>query len=231
MLILSIIALGFTRESPHVLAVPIDQQPPIWDSIVSILRRDHNFGWFLVGRTLVQFGTMAFAFYTVFATTRLQAGEYIVGVLTGVLLITQVVANMGLGWLADHWSRKRVLEIGAVSIFFSAIIARYAPSVEWLYPAIILAGLANTAFWTVSMAYVLQFGKEHERPTYVGMANTLVAPATIIAPLLGGWLADVSDYPATFLLAAVAALGSVFIFHFFVRDPKREIPPLSPEAV
>ena len=43
-------------------------------------------------------------------------------------MITQVIFNPLLGWLADRWSRKGVLEIGAVAIFLSAMIARFAPN-------------------------------------------------------------------------------------------------------
>ncbi len=221
MLILSFIALSFTRESAHQVTVTAETQPPIWHSMKDIFERDRNFDWFLVARTLVQFGTMAFSFYTVYAASRLMAGAYTVGLLTSAMMIAQVVFNPLLGWIADRWSRKGVLEIGAVAIFLSAMIARFAPSVTWMFPVVILAAVANTAFWTITMAMTLQFGEEHERPTYVGMANTLVAPATMVAPLLGGWLADQRGYPATFLVAAVAGLISVLIFHLFVKDPKK----------
>ncbi len=220
-LVISFFVLGLTREFDHEVTEETKAPPPLLHSIGEILRRDHNFRWFLGARTLVQFGTMAFSFYTVYAASRLLAGPYSIGVLTSVLFFAQVIFNPLFGWIADRWSRKGVLEIGALSIFLSAIIARYAPTVAWMYPSVILAALANTAFWSITMAMTLQFGEERERPTYVGMANTLIAPATIIAPLAGGWLADAQGYDATFLLAATAGLLSVLVFHFFVKDPQR----------
>jgi MFS family permease len=221
--------LALTRESPRERIITRESQAPLWESIKKILIRDRNFGWFLVARTVVQFGMMAFAFYMVFAATRLGAGEYALGILTGVLMIASVVANPLLGWIADRWSRKGILEVGAICIFLSAMFAFYAPTLEWMYPAVILAALANTAFWTISMAITLQFGHEDERPTYVGMANTLIAPATIIAPLIGGWLADFTGYyQATFLLAALSGLLAAVVFHFFVEDPKTQLTTIHP---
>lgn len=221
MMVFSYIAMIVVRESPHEVTLPAGIQPPLWHSIRDIMRRDRNFDAFLIGRTLVQFGTMAFSFYTVYATGQLLAGPYAVGVLTSVLMISQVISNPLLGWLADRWSRKGVLEIGAAAIFLSAMIARFAPSIEWMYPAVILTAIANTAFWSISMAMTLQFGSAEDRPTYVGMANTLISPATIIAPLVGGWLADANGYPATFLFAGLAGLASVAVFHF-VKDPAKQ---------
>ena len=220
-LVLSYIALGFTIEPVSQNVIAREDQAPIWHSMRRILREDRTFVWFLVSRSIVQFGTMAFGFYSVYAVKRLGAGEVSVGILTSVLMITQMIANPLLGWLADHWSRKGTLEIGSLAIFASALLAWFAPSVEWLYPAMVLAGLANTAFWTVVMAVALQFGKDEDRPTYVGMANTLVAPATIIAPLLGGWLADSGGYQITFIVAAVAGLLSTLSIHLFVPDKKK----------
>jgi MFS family permease len=224
-LVFSYIAIAFTRESPHQVLQPLGKQPPIWNSMIDIMRRDKNFNWFLVARMIVQLGTMAFSFYTVFAATRLTGSSYAVGVLTSVLMITQVISNPLLGWLADRWSRKGVLVIGALSIVLSTLFARFAPSLAWLYPAMILAAVANTAFWTITMAMTLEFGSERERPTYVGMANTLIAPTTILAPLVGGWLADTHGYPSTFLLSAAAGLAAAAIFLFLVKDPQKRSAP------
>ncbi len=228
-LMLSFVAIAVTRESPHESYFSTREQPPLWHSIREIVKSDPNFNWFLGARTLVQFGTMAFSFYTVYAASHLMAGAYTVGVLTSILMVTQVATNLLLGWLADRWSRKGVLEIGAVAIFLSAIIARFAPNITWMYPVMILTAVANTAFWTISMAMTLEFGGEKDRPTYVGMANSLIAPATIVAPLVGGWLADSEGYPATFLFAAVAGLAAVFVFHFCVSDPKKRKPSSMPQ--
>jgi len=221
LMVVSFIALGLTRESTRETVIKREEQPPLLQSIRVILRTDKNFSRFLIGRAIVLFGSMAFSFYTIYAATNLRAGEYAIGVLTSVLLLTQVITNPLLGWIADRWSRKGVLTIGAVAIFFSALIARVAPSFEWLYPAVILAGVANTVLWSITMAMTLQFGGENDRPTYVGMANTLIAPATIIAPLIGGWLADLYGYQSTFMLAALAGLGAALVFHFFVKDPEK----------
>ena len=226
MFLFSYLALGMTRESDHEIKHAVDVQIPLWHSISAILKRDRNFSWFLIARTLVQFGTMAFSFYTIYAVKALAADAYQVGVLTSVLMIAQVGSNILMGWLADHWSRKGVLEIGAVSIMLSALLARLAPTVDWLYPVMVLTAIANTAFWTITMAMTLEFGEAHERPTYVGMANSLIAPATIIAPLVGGWMADAFGYQSTFLIAAVAGLAASMVFHFFVKDPAKRAGPV-----
>ncbi|HVN54026.1 MAG TPA: MFS transporter, partial [Anaerolineaceae bacterium] len=174
----------------------------LWNQVSSILKRDRRFRGYLVTRMLSQFAMMSFAFYTVYAVRFHHMNEVQAGILTSVLLLTQVIANPVLGRLSDRISKKMVLEIGAFAALLSSLIAWIAPQVGWFYLVIILSGIANTAYWTIGMAYTLEFGSDQERPTYIGLANTLIAPSTILAPIVGGWLADLSGYPATFISSA-----------------------------
>ena len=66
----------------------------------------------------------------------------------------------------------------------------------------------------------VEFGTEDERPIYIGLSNTLVAPIAILAPLFGGWLADAAGYQATFLFAAVGGLVTTAVLYFLVREPR-----------
>ena len=63
--------------------------------------------------------------------------------MTSVLMVTQVVMNIGMGWLADRWNRKGVLEIGFVAMGFSALTAWLAPSFNWFFLVMGLTGIAN----------------------------------------------------------------------------------------
>jgi MFS family permease len=185
------------------------------------MKADQSFRWFLICRMMLQFGFMASAFYTVYAVRVHHVSETTAGLLASVLMITQTIANPLLGWLGDRWSRKWLLVLGAVACFLSCMFAWLAPSVGLFFVVIILIGLANTSYWTVGLAFTLDFGKEDQRSTYVGMANSLIAPATIIAPILGGWLVDISTYSTTFIVAAVASLLTAVAYLVFVRDPHK----------
>lgn len=220
---LSYFAMNLTRESSHDLTPAIQNQPPLWDSILSILKTDSNFNWLLVSRSLAQLGMMAASFYSVYMVKKLGATELEAGIFTSVLMISGVVSNVALGWLSDHWSRMRSLEIGFLGILLSALVARFAPNINWFYLVMFLLGAANTALFPIMMAFTLQFGDDARRPTYVGMANTLITPVTVIAPILGGWLANTINYQATFLTSAIFGGLALLVLHFFVRDPKPKL--------
>jgi MFS family permease len=215
------IFLSTTREPLYSLADPSIEQPELWSNVKQILHSDRPFFGFLLSRMLFQFGMMGFSFYIVYAVDIIHMNVATAGVMTGILLFTQVIANPILGWIADHWNHKGVLEIGAVASALSCGLAWLAPTMAAFPVIMILEGIAVTTFWTIGLAYSLCFGPEHARPTYVGIVNTLSAPAAIIAPLLGGWLAAVSGYPITFLASAIASLITGVVLHFFITTPAK----------
>jgi MFS family permease len=126
-----------------------------------------------------------------------------------------------MGWLADRWGHRTILIFGLFMVSLSSLLAWAAPALSWFYPVFILSGLANVAFWTIGMAMTVEFGSEAERPVYIGMANTLVAPATILAPLLGGWIADTAGYQTTFMISVVGGLVTAAILVFMIKDPRK----------
>lgn len=156
----------------------------------------------------------------VYAVRKLHMSEIEAGILTSVLLITQMAANIILGRIADKWSRKGVIEFGALASVASCLIAWLAPSTIWFYLVIVLEGIANTAFWTIGFPILLEFGTGDQRPTFVGLGNTFIAPAAVLSPILGGWLADNASYPIAFLVSAILGGVAAFVLHFFVKDPK-----------
>ncbi len=225
MMVVSWFCLASTREPPH--------QPAVQDSSVAglnslanlrqIMRRDHNFRWFVIARVVSHMALMGYAFFTVYAVDKHGVSPLGIGWITGTLLGVQIIANVVMGWIGDHWSHRRVMEIGLLAVVGSALLAWWAPAPGWFFLVFTLAAIGNVAIWTIGITMVLEFGEEAERPTYIGLANTLVAPANILTPFIGGWLADAAGYQATFLTSAVFGLLAVALFHFLVKDQKRHL--------
>jgi len=54
------------------------------------------------------------------------------------------------------------------------------------------------------------------------MSNTLVAPATILAPILGGVIADMAGFQTTFMLSAIGGVLTTALLVFMIRDPRQQ---------
>jgi MFS family permease len=98
-----------------------------------------------------------------------------------------------------------------------------AQGVAWFFPIFILAGIANVAAWTVPLSMTLEFSSESQRPTYIGLSNTLIAPSTFIAPLLAGLLIDNVSYQAAFLASAIAGIATLLVLVMGVKDPRKRL--------
>jgi MFS family permease len=218
---ISFVFLAVTREQETKVEIRVQGQPGLWSRMLDILKKDTNLRWFLVVRTLSQFSIMGFAFYTIYAVRHLGMTEGIAGIMMGVFTFGQIIANPLMGWMGDRWSHTTVMKFGLMGAAISGLTAALATGLNWFYLVFILAGIANVAIWTIGLAMILEFGTESERPVYIGIANTLIAPAAIIGPLLGGWLADNISFQVTFITAAVAGLLTVLVLHLMLQDPRK----------
>lgn len=219
LLVASYVAIAQSREPRDEEKVVSEAPTHFWEDAKSILKKDRNFNWFLVTRFLMQFATMGFGFYVLLGLRRFEMDAVTAGYLTAALTLTQTFANAGMGWLGDKIGHRAMLILGTVAAVLSSVIAWYAPTIAWLYPAFILSGFGNVSVWTIGITFTVGFGSDTERPTYIGLSNTLITPATIAAPILGGWLIDSLGFESTFGLAAIIGIVAAVILILIVKDP------------
>jgi MFS family permease len=221
---ISWLALALTREPPDVEKILPDEKSDFLKDSKTILRKDANFRWFLSTRMLFQFATMGFSFYIVYALRRFDLDPVTAGFLTATLTISQTISNAVMGWLGDKFGHRLMLITGAIAALLSSLLAWAAPSINWFYPAFALAGLTYVAIWTIGMTMTVDFGTESDRPIYIGLSQTLTAPATILAPLLGGWIADTVGFIPTFSISSMLSVVVLFLLIVFVKNPGKNVP-------
>lgn len=116
-----------------------------------------------------------------------------------------------------------MMSLGAFGAALSALIAWRATSANWFYAVFFLEAIATVAIWTIPNALSVSFAKNvEERPLYIGLSNTLCAPVTILAPVIGGWLADAASFSATFVISAICGLLMTGALWFVMKDPTKE---------
>jgi MFS family permease len=221
-MVISYVFLSSTREQASA-ARPNEHPLAFWGKSLTILRADSNFRSFLAVRILSQFAGMGFAFYVIFGVREFGMSDASAGIMVAILLIGQVLLSPFMGRWGDRWSHRGVMSIGSLGAALSAILAWQATSPVWFYAIFLLESVAVVAIWTIPIALSVSFAKNaEERPIYIGMANTIPAPAAILAPVLGGWLADTNGFDITFILSALCALFMAAVLWFVVKDPVRQ---------
>lgn len=218
---LSWFALARTREPEDLEKIIPEEKTHFWADSKQILKRDINFNWFLIARFLSQFATMGFSFYIIYALRQFNMDSVTAGFLTATLTISQTVANIGMGWVGDRIGHRAMLILGAFSALVSAVLAWLATSLFWFYPIFILTGWANVSIWTIGMSMTVDFGTETQRPLYIGLSQTLTAPATILAPLLGGLIVDRAGFMPIFSTSIWLSAAMILILLWLVKDPRK----------
>jgi MFS family permease len=224
-LFLSLAAFLFNKEpdSPTVkqrspLRVYVRQLP-------AVLARDHNYLHYLVSRSVVLLGGMAAGFYMVYGVERFGLADSSAGVLTALLTGSQAIAGLFWGQVGDRVGHKTVLCGEALFTGLAAAVAWLAPSPAWLGLVFVMLGIAGSASTVSAMNIILEFCRAEDRPTYIGMTNTLLAPFVALGPIIGGLLATWFGYRPMFLVAILAAAVGGSLMLLWVREPRAEAAP------
>jgi MFS family permease len=218
---LSYLALSVVREPPGPEPSPPQPLRRYLARMPGLLRRDPNLAWFLVARGCAVMASMATGFYTVHALRAHGALSWQAGVFTAVMLAGQIVGSLALGWLADRAGHRVVIMIGAAALLLGNLTAWSAPSLVFFLAVFALAGIHQAAVHVSNLNILLEFAPEtSERPTYVGLGNTSMAPLAFGSPIAAGLLADVVGLGPLFGLSAAFGAASLSLMAGKVRDPR-----------
>jgi MFS family permease len=218
---LSWVALALVREPP---ATSTPAQTDFWTHLVGIpalLRRDRNFSTFLVGRVLGFGAAMTTGFLTVFALRVLGAPASAVGVFTALFLAGQMAGQLLLGWVADRAGHRIVIVLAVCTATLMNLVALGVGSLDAFRIVFVLNGLLSGAVQVSAPNLVLEFAPTlSQRPTYIGIERTLIAPFGFGLPLAAGLLIDAAGYTLTFGLAAGFGVAGAAVLLALVHDPR-----------
>lgn len=220
-LALSLGCFLFTREPPRAETRPARPLRDYLAAMPGLLRRDANFSWYLTSRAIAIAGQMANGFHTVYALRAFEAPAWQAGVFTSVMLAGQVTASFGLGWVADRAGHRLALGMGVALSAAANLLAVGAPSLAVYTAVFALLGANQAALHVSAQTILLEFARdEAERPTYVGLGNTAMAPVALVTPFAAGALADGLGFAPVFLLAAAFGLAGLLVLALRVREPR-----------
>ena len=146
--------------------------------------------------------------------------------------IGQAISNLFFGFLADRTGHKLNLEICALVSAASLVLAIIAPSPVWFFLIFFMRGAIVAGTFISGISIVYEFTGAENRPTYIGLANTIPGVASAIAPLIGGLLVGAVSYQWMFALTALIAVVSWGLMRFTVSEPRKASPsPMPAEPV
>jgi predicted MFS family arabinose efflux permease len=211
--------LRMSREVPSEKPKQVTSTKEYFRKLPDIVKRDHNFRWYLICQVLLNMGGMAWGFLAVFSVDRWQLSDGYVGTFATALLIGQSIGNLFFGILGDRKGYWIVIICGSIISFITLLLPLFITTPAWFYLVFGLRGLSLGA-GMMTLLIALEFCAPEVRPTYIGISNTTLGMVGIVAPILGGLLAQQAGYEPLFIAAAVLTLSGLLLFVFTVREPR-----------
>ena len=224
LVVLSWVGLALNREPPSPLTKEVLPLQRYLGQLPAVLGRDSNYRRYLISKSLVNLGAMSTGFFAVYGTEVFAIDGAGVGLLNGILIGTQAIANPLWGLLGDRVGHKIVLAMAGFAITLAPLSALAAADMPLLMLTFVFLGTYLAAEQASSLNIILEFCAPEDRPTYIGLTNTLLAPMLILAPIFGGWLAGALGLRVMFNIALAVAISGTLLLFFWVREPRHPTP-------
>ncbi|MBG6218531.1 EmrB/QacA subfamily drug resistance transporter [Arthrobacter sp. CAN_A6] len=119
----------------------------------------------------------------------LNGASSMLWVITAFILASTITMPI-YGKLGDLVGRKHLL-ISAILIFLAgSVVGALAPDMTWLIVARVIQGLGGGGLMILSQAIIADIVPARERGKYMGLMGGVFAFASVVGPLIGGWLTE-----------------------------------------
>ena len=172
---------------------------------------------FLFGMALTQFSIAMPMVQIPVYIRELGASISQIGLFFTISMVFPLVVKVLGGWLADSLGRLRVIFIGSLTGVLT--FAAYAVAPSWQAALLGPAFMATTAALTLPayFAFIADITPEGSRGRMYGISQTIYHAAAVIAPPIGGLLAQSYGYRILFGVSSVVFALAAVIFIYLLR--------------
>lgn len=173
---------------------------------------------FLFGMMLTQFSISMPMVQIPIYVKELGASISEIGLFFTISMIFPLLVTLLGGWLADSLGRLRVIFIGSLTGVLT--FAAYAIAPTWQAALLGPALMAITSSLTIPayFAYIADITPEASRGRMYGLSQTVYNASAVVAPPIGGLIAQSLGYRFMFSLSSVVFAVAALIFLYLLRS-------------
>ncbi|HEY6798950.1 MAG TPA: MFS transporter [Kineosporiaceae bacterium] len=124
----------------------------------------------------------------------------------GAALLASTIGTPFLGRTADRYGMARVMWWSLAALAASSVVSGLAPTMAWLIAARAGAGLASGGLLVVAASALRNVVPRAEFARFQGLSTTLASVSTVVAPAVGGFLAESVSWRWSYLAAVPIAV-------------------------
>jgi EmrB/QacA subfamily drug resistance transporter len=125
------------------------------------------------------------------------------------------------GSLGDIYGERRVFTLGVAAFGLISVVCALAPTMDILIAARALQGAAGALVTPSSLAIIVAAFSQEQRGAAIGSWTAWGAISSIIGPLVGGWIVDVSTWRLIFALNVPLVIAAIFLILAAVPPSER----------
>ncbi len=218
---MSVMTFCQVKEQPEITLPLTPSIKDQFSSAVKFLKNDPTYRRFITMQSTLLMGGGATPFFAVFVQQQLGGSPAMIGVYLGVIMVTNLVANVVFGKVSNQHGNSAVMRFGTVAglimttwVFILAILAAplsitgQAASIL-LIPVYILSGIRGTAIGVAGNSLLLDISPQENRSLYMGFTNSLLG-IVLFSTALSGVLLELLGYQVLFLLMILLHIYAYF---------------------
>ncbi len=138
-----------------------------------------------------------------------------------IFLLTNAIATPIYGKLADQLGRKKVFIFGVLVFTIGSMFSGLSDSMGILIIWRAVQGIGAGVIMPVSFTIVADMYSFEKRAGIVGLLGSAWGIASIVAPLLGGFIVDNLSWHWIFFVNVPIGLLTIFLISVFLVEPKQ----------
>ena len=151
-------------------------------------------------------------------TELLQTGARSVQLSLTAFLIGMAVGQIVIGPLSDAVGRRKPLVIGMIAYTLASLLCMISPTIEVLIASRLLQGLSGSVGAVMALALVRDMFDGPQLARMMSRLILVMGAAPVFAPMLGGWLLNLTGWRGLFGVLAGFGLVMTVVVAVFVSE-------------
>ncbi len=153
-------------------------------------------------------------------------GIELMGWIVAIFLLGTAVSTLVWSKLGEHIGNKRSYQLSALFFVVGSFLQGLSPNIIFLIVTRAIAGLGNGGM--ISLPYIIYaelYKQPRKRMQVLGFVSASYSMATIVGPLVGGYIVDAFSWHWVFYINVPIGLLSALLVQVFYKLPKPKAKP------